>query len=71
MEQTKLEFEEMSYRQVLDTIESAIKHIESGDMKIENIITEVKKVSELITFCKNKLFGIETELNQIFEEKTE
>jgi exodeoxyribonuclease VII small subunit len=58
---------EMSYEQAISEIKRIISEMENGNQEIDNIISNVKHVAELITFCKNKLHGIETELNSIFK----
>ncbi|MDR1896978.1 MAG: exodeoxyribonuclease VII small subunit [Prevotellaceae bacterium] len=60
--------EEMNYEQAISEIERVIRDMESGNQEIEEIISNVKHVAELIKFCKNKLHGVENELNLIFND---
>jgi len=61
----------MTYENAISEIEKVLKNMENSDQNIETLIADVKYASELITFCKNKLHGIEDELNQIFQNEEE
>ena len=47
-------------------IETITAQIESGDLEIDLLSEKVKKVTELIKLCKEKLQKTENEVDQIF-----
>lgn len=56
---------EKNYREALNEIENIIKHLENNTDDIDNMLDNVKKATELIQFCKNKLHSIVQEVNNI------
>jgi exodeoxyribonuclease VII small subunit len=49
-------------------LESIVKAIESGDMDVDVLTEKVKRASELIAFCKEKLTKTESELQKILDD---
>ena len=60
-----------SYREALSEIEEIIGKLENGDADIDEITEEVKRASELIKYCKQKLHSTEQELNDILSVDNE
>lgn len=56
---------DISYKNALTEIEKIISRLESAETDIDEITKEVKRASELIKFCKQKLYSTESELNEI------
>ena len=59
---------EMTYEQAMSEIKRIIENLEGDNQNIDSVIASVKQAAKLIAFCKNKLHGIETELNDLFAE---
>ncbi len=57
-----------TYTEAIQRIEEILEQIETGDLEIDQLSGYLKEVSELITFCKNKINQTETELNKISEQ---
>ncbi|MCQ2958743.1 MAG: exodeoxyribonuclease VII small subunit [Bacteroidales bacterium] len=55
-----------SYDNAMAELETIVKKIESGECKIDELTAEVKKAAELIAACKNKLRGVEQEIDEAF-----
>jgi exodeoxyribonuclease VII small subunit len=49
-------------------LEIIVKAIESGDMDVDVLTEKVKRASELIAFCKEKLTKTESELQKILDD---
>ncbi len=62
---TKKEF---SFNDAVLRIEQILKNIESGELDVDRLASEVKKASELIKLCQKKLKTTEEEINSIFKE---
>lgn len=60
--------EEISYTTAKQEIESIVESIESGKLNVDELNQKVKRASELISFCKDKLTKTDTELQKILEE---
>ncbi|MDR2423474.1 MAG: exodeoxyribonuclease VII small subunit [Prevotellaceae bacterium] len=60
---------EMTYEQAMSEIKRIVEKLESDNQEIDGIIANVKQAAKLIAFCKNKLHGIETELEDLFTEQ--
>ncbi|NMC39462.1 MAG: exodeoxyribonuclease VII small subunit [Bacteroidales bacterium] len=59
---------EFSFSEAVDEIEKILRNIESGNLNIDILSTEVKRASELIRECQKKLKTTEDEINAIFKE---
>lgn len=57
-----------SYNESIAEIESIIEKINSNDLDIDELSTQVKKAAELIKNCKEKLHKTEEEIQKIIDE---
>lgn len=60
--------QEISYKAAVEEIERILLRIEEGDLDVDELTTNVKRVTELLRICKNKLHKTEEEVNRILEE---
>jgi len=58
----------MSYSEAKKELEAIVKSIEAGEMDVDLLTAKVKRASELITFCKEKLTTTDEELQKLLEE---
>ncbi len=54
--------------EAITEIEDIIERIESNELDVDNLSKDVKRVSELIKFCKAKLKATEEEVEKILED---
>ena len=59
---------EFSFNEAVNEIEKILRNIESGNLDIDKLSSEVKRASELIRQCQKKLKSTEDEINIIFKE---
>jgi exodeoxyribonuclease VII small subunit len=59
---------EISFNDAVLRIEEILKKIESGELDVDSLSTEVRRASELIKMCQKKLRTTEEEINSIFKE---
>lgn len=59
--------EKMTYTKAKREIETIVAQIESGDMDVDALTEKVKRASELIAFCREKLTQTDEELEKILE----
>ncbi|MGE5419264.1 MAG: exodeoxyribonuclease VII small subunit [Chloroflexota bacterium] len=59
---------EFSFNEAMSKIEEIIKNIETGDLDIDKLSSEVKIATDLIRQCQKKLRNTEEEINSIFRD---
>ena len=55
----------MTYEKAYTELQEIIAAIETGDVSVDLLDEKVKRASELITFCKEKLTATEQDVQQI------
>jgi exodeoxyribonuclease VII small subunit len=56
-----------TYVEAIAEIEAIIKKIEDSDLNVDELGSDVERASELINFCKSKLYATEENINKILE----
>ena len=59
---------EFSFNEAVNEIEDILRNIESGELDVDKLSVEVKRASELIKQCQQKLRTTEDEINSIFTD---
>lgn len=59
---------EKSYTEALSELQNILDKIESGDLDVDVLTDEIKKASELIKLCKDKLYKTDTQIKKIIDE---
>ncbi|MDR0661152.1 MAG: exodeoxyribonuclease VII small subunit [Prevotellaceae bacterium] len=62
---------ELTYQEALAEIELILSKMQESERDIDQLEKDVKRASELIAFCKEKLKTTEDKLNKILEEESE
>lgn len=62
---------QLSYNEALIEIETIINKIENQELNIDELSENVKRVSELLNFCKLKLRKTEEEVQKIIKDLDE
>lgn len=63
--------ENLSYSNAMKEIEEILRYIESQEVDVDVLVEKVKRATELIRFCKNKLKTAEEELHKTLIELEE
>ena len=58
----------LTYNEAVEEIEEIIQKIENNEFNIDELAEKVKRVSFLLSFCKEKLRLSEDELNKILDQ---
>ncbi len=58
----------LTYDQAFEELQQLISDIELGEISVDILSTKVKRASELIIFCKQKLTTTEDEVQKILQE---
>jgi exodeoxyribonuclease VII small subunit len=61
----------LTYEQALARIEEITGRIEAGELDVDELAKHVKEASDLLKFCKGKLFETEQEIEKILKEMEE
>ncbi|HBG57905.1 MAG TPA: exodeoxyribonuclease VII small subunit [Porphyromonadaceae bacterium] len=60
--------EKLTYNSAKKELEAIVLAIESGEMDVDLLTDKVKRASQLIAFCKEKLTRTEKELQKILDD---
>jgi len=58
----------LTYKEAFSELENILSKLENDELDVDELTENVKKASELIKFCKTKLFDTETEVEKIINE---
>jgi len=59
---------QIKYGDAVEEIESILSKIENEQLDVDELTTKVKRVSELLSICKEKLHSTETEVEKILKD---
>lgn len=60
--------EKISYTQAYTELQDIVTHMENSEIPIDELDTRIKRASELLKICKEKLFKTEKNVQDILEE---
>jgi exodeoxyribonuclease VII small subunit len=60
-----------TYSEAYAELESILKQIESDELDVDKLASQVKRAAGLIKFCKGKLHETEAEIEKIIKEMDE
>ncbi len=60
--------QEITYKAAIEEIEKILEKIEDGELDVDELTVNVKRVTDLLKICKNKLHLTESEVNKILEK---
>ena len=58
---------EKSYTESMQELQIILDKIESGDLDVDVLSEELKKASELLKFCKDKLYKTDVAIKKILD----
>ncbi|NVK65895.1 MAG: exodeoxyribonuclease VII small subunit [Flavobacteriales bacterium] len=59
---------EQTYSDAFAELQQIVADIEDGEISVDELSEKVKRASELIAICKQKLTSTEEDVNQILKE---
>ena len=59
--------QEITYKAAVKEIEDILEKIEAGQLDVDELSENVKRVTDLLKICKEKLHKTEDEVNKILE----
>lgn len=61
------EVKKLGYKEAMNEIEDIVSKLEDNQLDIDELSDKVKRVSELIAYCKSKLHATEEEVEKILK----
>lgn len=58
---------EKSYSEAVVELEKILDRIESDNLDVDILTAEIKRASELLKFCKEKLYKTDSEIKKILD----
>lgn len=62
-----MEENKLNYKEAMIEIESIVAKLEDNQLDVDDLSEKVKRVSQLIAFCKSKLHDTEEEVEKILK----
>ena len=59
---------EITYTAAFEELQQIVRDMEDGEITVDELAIKVKRASELIKVCKNKLTSTEEDVNLILKE---
>ena len=63
-----MKIEMITYTAAKAEIEKIVAMIESNDLDVDQLTKYVKRASELVVYCKDKLTGTDEELQKVLDQ---
>jgi exodeoxyribonuclease VII small subunit len=60
--------QQIKYGEAIAEIEKILGQIEQEELDVDDLTSKVKRVSELLTLCRNKLHTTEKEVEKIMKD---
>jgi len=58
----------LSYKDAITEIDEILSQLENNELDVDELSEKVKRVSQLVTLCKEKLHHTEQEVDKILKE---
>ena len=58
----------VSYKEAITEIDEILSQLENNELDVDELSEKVKRVSQLVTLCKEKLHNTEQEVDKILKE---
>jgi len=58
----------VSYKEAITEIEEILRQLENNELDVDDLSEKVKRVSILVSLCKDKLHNTEQEIDKILKE---
>ena len=61
--------EKMSYGESVQELEAILSRLRGVDVDIDSLAVDVKRATELIAYCRQRLAGVEEEVGKILQKE--
>lgn len=63
------EKQDLKYEEAVRQLETIVEKLESNELGIDELTTELKKAQQLISLCKDKLTKTDAEIKKILDKE--
>lgn len=60
-----------TYTEAMTRLESIVRKIESGEMDVDALTTQLKEAKQLVALCRQRLTTIDNEVKKILDDNDE
>ena len=60
--------EKISYSEALEEIELILRKIEEAKLDVDELADKVKRVTDLLKICRDKLYNTEAQIDEILDD---
>ena len=61
----------MTYEEAIRQLDDIVRQIETGEMGIDQLTTQLTRAQELIAFCRDTLYKTDEEVQKLLQPETE
>lgn len=59
--------EKISYKEAITEIETILQKIEEAELEVDELAEKVKRVTDLLKICRDKLYQTEKQIGEILD----
>lgn len=59
----------LNYEEAVKQLEEIVEKMESGELDLDSMTTQLKKAQELVKLCKNSLMQTDKDIQGLLEDK--
>nr|WP_308533012.1 exodeoxyribonuclease VII small subunit [uncultured Prevotella sp.] len=59
----------INYEEAVKQLEEIVEKMESGELDLDSMTTQLKKAQELVKLCKNRLMQTDKDIQGLLEDK--
>ena len=59
----------LNYEEAVKQLEEIVEKMESGELDLDSMTTQLKKAQELVKLCKNRLMQTDQDIQGLLEDK--
>ncbi|EFN91328.1 putative exodeoxyribonuclease VII, small subunit [Prevotella amnii CRIS 21A-A] len=59
----------INYEEAVRQLEEIVEKMESGELDLDSMTTQLKKAQELVKLCKNRLMQTDKDIQGLLEDK--
>ena len=63
--------ENMTYTQAVQRLEEIMEAIQGGRMDVDSLAVALREATELVAFCRSRLFKVDDEVKKLLENMPE
>lgn len=58
----------LTYEEAVAQLEQIVRQVEQNELGIDQLVDQLKKATELVAYCKGKLYQVDKQVRNILDE---